>query len=261
MALEKNMYRWLLRKKARKGFLGSCLTLGVQVSYIDYESFSLLLRAFNFEVPDANLVPLSSHPHRASQGLIDETYLFKFLGFDYVLSLDCSDYEGADIIFDLNENIIPQQYRGAFDAVFDFGTSEHIFHVPNVLNNIHEFLKVDGYVVHALPFNNFPDHGFYCFNPTFFWDYYHENNYSIEAIETFALGETLEDDWEFQRYQPGIYDAYSESTGSLLGPERQGVLCCALKEKKSTSGRIPQQSVYKAGLWNGERESIRSLSS
>jgi len=44
--------------------------------------------------------------------------------------MDYSDYEGAEIILDPN-NIVLQEYHEKFDVVFDGGTCEHVFNVPN----------------------------------------------------------------------------------------------------------------------------------
>ena len=75
---------------------------------------------------------------RKSNNTVSDVALFRSLGFSDVRSLDVSAYEGADIIFDMNVDIapsLPQGFAGA-DLVFDGGTMEHVFHVPNYLANI-----------------------------------------------------------------------------------------------------------------------------
>lgn len=59
--------------------------------------------------------------------------MFKELGFNNVDSIDCSSYENATIIHDMNERI--PTFCGLagmkkYDYIFDGGTIEHIFNIP-----------------------------------------------------------------------------------------------------------------------------------
>jgi SAM-dependent methyltransferase len=90
-------------------------------------------------------------------------------------SIDFSGYEGANILHDLNlpvkENLIEQ-----FDSLIDFGTTEHVFNVPQVLDNCVKLVKKGGKIIHILPSNNFNGHGLYQFSPELFYSYYSESN-------------------------------------------------------------------------------------
>ena len=120
---------------------------------------------------------LSHDPRLAAHGCLSDQTLFRALGFDEVLSVDISDYEGSEIIADLNQEI-PPELEGRFDAVFDGGTMQHIFDVPQVLRNLHRTLKPGGRLVFsAVPVNNHVDHGCYILSPTLFVDYFRANNY------------------------------------------------------------------------------------
>ena len=61
--------------------------------------------------------------------------------------------------------------------IIDGGTMEHIFHIPNVLNNIYRMLRVGGRIIHISPSSNYVDHGFYSFSPTLFYDFYQTNKF------------------------------------------------------------------------------------
>lgn len=65
-----------------------------------------------------------------------------------------------------------------YDIVVNFGTIEHIFNVFQFFENFHRWSKVGGYMIHGLPFSGWYDHGFYNFNPTFFWDLARANTYT-----------------------------------------------------------------------------------
>lgn len=113
---------------------------------------------------------------------IDSYDLFKLLGFKEVYALDISDYEGANIVFDLADTSLPDDMINHFDYIYDGGVLEHIFNVPQALLNICKMLKVGGRIIHDVPAGNWIDHGFYTFSPTFFIDYYVNNGFFINDI-------------------------------------------------------------------------------
>ena len=76
-----------------------------------------------------------------------EVYSEKFLyalGAKRVVSLDASDFEGAEIIWDLNNKEIPEEYRNKFTCIIDGGTTEHVFAFDKAMENIMDMLTVGG---------------------------------------------------------------------------------------------------------------------
>ncbi|MEL7114711.1 MAG: methyltransferase [Pseudomonadota bacterium] len=69
--------------------------------------------------------------------------LMRKLGFGEIESMDFSDYEGASILQDLNKPI-PDHLEQQFDFIFDGGTIEHVFNVPQALENVFRMLKPGG---------------------------------------------------------------------------------------------------------------------
>ena len=59
-------------------------------------------------------------------------------------------------------NIIGKQ----FDLVFEAGTAEHVFHVPNYFANLADITKVGGIIIQFLPVNNQGGPWFHQFCPT-----------------------------------------------------------------------------------------------
>ena len=126
-------------------------------------------------------VALNQKPDYGGRGFIDDTSLFKLMGFQQADSLDYSDFEGANLIWDLNQPV-PENWNnlgGQYDLVIDSGCTEHIFNVAQVFKNYHFFAKPGGVVIHILPTSNFVDHGFYMFGPTLFHDYYSANRWKV----------------------------------------------------------------------------------
>lgn len=79
---------------------------------------------------------------------------------------------------DLNHPLaLPRRYH----AVLNLGTAEHVFNVAQVMKSIHDHTLPGGLMVHGLPFAGWVDHGFYSFNPTFYWDLAAANGYAMLA--------------------------------------------------------------------------------
>jgi len=132
----------------------------------------------------------------------DEEF-FRSLGFLTVDSMDCSEYEGASIICNLN-NDIPEELYSRFDVIYDGGSTEHMFNIPKAFENYNKMLKVDGLVIHSLPSTGCLDHGFYMFSPTLFYDYYTQNQWDI--VDFYMLNVPCDSfsTWDIYEYgEPG----------------------------------------------------------
>ena len=57
------------------------------------------------------------------------------LGFTLTDSLDADAYQGAGLIHDLNTPL-PPDWHGRYDWVFDGGTLEHVFDLPQASKNV-----------------------------------------------------------------------------------------------------------------------------
>jgi SAM-dependent methyltransferase len=92
------------------------------------------------------------------------------------------DYDGASdktLKLDLNEAI---DLGRRFDLVMNLGTLEHVFNIAQGFKTIHDHTAPGGLMIHGLPFSGWVDHGFYSFNPTFFWDLAAANGYEVVTM-------------------------------------------------------------------------------
>jgi hypothetical protein len=128
-----------------------------------------------------------------------------------------------------------------YDVVFDGGTIEHVFNLPQVLKNIHHLLKISGRIIHASPSHNHVDHGFFMFSPTFFNDYYTANLYNIKTFYLFKYSSPQKSVWSVYEYKPGSIDAYSFGG---FGKKMLGIWFIAKKTSASLDNIIPQQGGY-----------------
>ena len=107
----------------------------------------------------------------------DVAKLFYKAIFDYkeYMALDLDGTEHS-IKFDLNND-----YKDIkkYSVVTNLGTSEHIFNQLAVFKTIHNLVSGGGLIIHQLPGQGYYDHGFYNYQPTFFFDLAKANNYLI----------------------------------------------------------------------------------
>jgi len=240
MGISRAAVHYMMTEAKKVPFTGRVLTLGVQqttVSESDLAKLSDRLQYPLAEVDDSETPKFDRHQH------LTDVYLFKSLGFDEVLRTDFSDFQGAELVFDLNQSGVPEQYQGYFDLLIDGGTTEHVFHLPNSLHNIFSFLKVGGRVMHFNPSSNHVDHGFYMFSPTLFWDYYEANGFEFNSFKFFEYNKWGNiQRWIAADYEPGCLRYVS---GGGLPGGQYGIALTATKLEGSTSGVVPQQHRYK----------------
>jgi hypothetical protein len=178
----------------------------------------------------------------ADDGFASPRAYFAALGIEELVSLDVSDYEGADVIFDLNAPELPLSLTGRFGVVLNIGTLEHVFHLPNALANITRMLRDGGVAVHILPTSNAVDHGFYQFGPTLMFDYYVAAGFDVlEAAATIFEPRESSATVLVSPVQPGAFGA------GLLGAGDARVvltLFAARKKPGAVEYPTPTQSLY-----------------
>jgi hypothetical protein len=243
MGLAIGAAKMLMKESLRRPLAGRVLTLGRQFVVFPYEELVVAAREFGVALRPVRTVTLHSLPALAAKGYLSDDSLFELLGFEGFESLDYSDYEQAHITFDMNEKEAPEGLKEKYDFIIDSGTMEHVFHVPNFLANIHAMLRPGGRVVHLSPASNYIEHGFYCFSPSFFADYYTANNYEINQMQMVKHVPAPEVPWEISDYTPGCLEPVS------FGGLDDGMyltLCIVTKTSGSTAGVVPQQGHYRA---------------
>lgn len=247
-----------LHELKRRPWSGRALCLGQADVYFDQETLSSMARVAGVALAQGAPPRLSHRPDLAAKGYLSRESLFASLGFSQVQALDVSAFEGAEILFDLNSTSRPESLLGRFDAVFDHGTMEHVFHIPNCLANIHALLKEGGRVVHTNPASNQVDHGFYMFSPTFFHDFYSANAWDIRTIQLVRFDPQRQevDEPVFADWTPGSLDHLSSGG---LEPGAYVTVCIAEKTATSTGTLVPQQGYYRRSADWGREPDAESL--
>lgn len=136
MGIAKIAYSLLAElKKDYPDLGGNILQLGRQTVMVNASQCLSVTNKFKIK-PAVNL-------DTSIKSNVDDTTLFKSLGFDIVESIDFSDYENPTYTHDFNQPI-PESFYEKYDAIYDGGTTEHIFNFPQSLENIFRMLKRGG---------------------------------------------------------------------------------------------------------------------
>ena len=158
--------------------------------------------------------------------------LYEALGIKYA----CVDVDGrvGSVVMDLNFDSVPDAHKGQYGLVTNHGTSEHILNQYNVFKTMHEFARVGGVFVHAVPFTVHLEHGFFNYQPNFFEALARYNSYE-------TLGIWVGPDWQlasFIPWDPMLLDYL------LLSSKTTHLLVIAQRKMYDREFCVPFQEIY-----------------
>ena len=151
-------------------------TIGRQRLFVTPSWLRRCLQAFGIDPDSKEAMELFS-----TAGGFAEPFL-RVLGAENTVSVDASDYEGATRLVDLNRPL-PADLEGAFSAVVDLGTLEHVFDFPTAMGNCMRMVAPNGHLLSVTVANNMTGHGFYQFSPELLYRVFTESNgYRVERM-------------------------------------------------------------------------------
>jgi hypothetical protein len=178
-----------------------------------------------------------------------ETFL-SLSGFKVSRAIDASDFEGADIVHDLNL-AIPEHLQETTSFFYDGGTLEHVFNVATAFKNVFDLLKVGGIALFAPPANNQCGHGFYQFSPELFFRLLSANGFdSIHVYLVTTIGPT--------KWLKCVDPSRAGRRYQFYSGEPLQIIAIARKAKRLQSLVIPQQSDYAESAWHETEEARKS---
>jgi SAM-dependent methyltransferase len=171
-----------------------------------------------------------------------------FLDYRKITAIDFHGTPGA-LKLDLNQPIaLGEQY----DILINGGTAEHVFDIRQFFSSCHQVTRPGGLMLHLLPFLGWLEHGFYNFNPTFFWDLAQANGYTVVLLA-------------YTEITPARVVAL-RSREQLLEMARAGglgqtaMLYAVLRKPEAEAEfRIPMQGVYAGGVSGEVMEAWHTL--
>jgi hypothetical protein len=144
---------------------------------------------------------------------------------------------GSKFRFDLNQ---PVPIQEQFDLTLNLGTAEHIFNVYQFFKTAHDRTETGGLMMHSSPFTGWLDHGFFNFQPTFYFDLARANGYEILS---FICGKLK----PFEYVQVRNHDEIPQliKAGKIPAGSHINVV---FRKAKSAEFSVPMQAYYAGAL-------------
>lgn len=177
--------RALIRESKRRPFSGAAYTLGRQTmaltpaetlqAFEEMDAKSSITKVADLSVDHTTDFALKY----SEKETITDVDFFRMLGLGKVEAIDISDFEGAEIIVDLNRPI-PDHLHETCDLLVDGSTLDNIFDPVTGLKNVARLLKPNGRALlinlgnYSIGYNGIP---YNMFNPLWFFDYFAWNNF------------------------------------------------------------------------------------
>lgn len=237
MGIDLNNAQLLIRAQKSGVSFERIATLGRQRLLGDREMLLSTLRASGYQLSRDRVVRLLDPTNEYSEEFLS------ILGAKEIIAVDASDFEGAHIIHDMNQQI-PERLDSAFDLVVDGGTLEHIFDLPTALRNATRMVRPNGTFISLTQANNFCGHGFYQFSPELYYRFLcPENGYVVDSC---VLWEDIPGSSFYQVPDPDAVQDRINLTSEF------GIYMFVQATRQGAVSRefVPQQSDYQR-LWEG----------
>ncbi|MFA6973572.1 MAG: hypothetical protein WC238_02405 [Parcubacteria group bacterium] len=244
MGLPSPSLKFILRKNKQYGFTGPLLTLGNQDIYATEKDIEKWAKEDNISLSTPETIQYSTsrdvpNVNQEASKYIHARTFFEFMGIsaENYYDMDKFDFDKPRIIHDL-QCPIDNKFHNFFNLIIDSGTLEHIFDAKAAMENIVRITKIGGFVLQIIPAQNYLNHGFYQFSPTFFYDFYVNNGFEI--VESYMLeirGTT-------NRFHS--YDQLKDHTGLFFNPRNRLANCFLVRKKENVEKiTVPDQFFYK----------------
>ena len=147
MAIVSQIARFILKEHKHRSITGDLLLIGRQEVMFSLEKAVQLLDAEGIEIRDGHGVETVTNSGSRNSPLSNVSF-FGLFSEANVQALDVSDYEGAEILHDMNLPI-PDSLEQKFDFILDGGCLDNIFAPNETIKNIAKLLRPGGRVVHS----------------------------------------------------------------------------------------------------------------
>jgi hypothetical protein len=235
--------------------------LGRQTVCFDYETARSLM--YRHGITPANAPMQTDESTRTaitgSRSYISDTTFFGMLGVNLVHAIDHSDYEGADILVDLNRPIAPE-YEGIADFIFGGSVLDNVFDPACYMRNITRMLRPGGRLIDVNACS-FGEHPYLLISPAWYFDYCVLNRFVDCSLYVSEGGPALSKDachiyaLDLHREADSMPDLGDPGAGM-----RTHVIIVAEKGESTTWENTPSQDQYRGDQeWQRYRVSLAQI--
>lgn len=253
MGIGRNVMEGLIREAKHRRFSGTAYTLGrptmsLSPNDTNHQFHELGLQPVGGAARDDQVDTVTSFSRMGgADGMIRDIEFFRMLGFTETKAIDISDFEGAEIILDLNKDI-PPELAGTCDLLVDGSTIDNVFDPVTALRNAAKLLRPDGRMCLSLQ-GNYSAHytgiPYVILTPIWLYDFF--------AINRFCDCQVYATIWA-----PGVQSTYvlnhehaTRKWGRglvkpVLSEFHLQVCVFAERDQGSTFDKVPNQHVYRS---------------
>lgn len=245
MGLSITMAEMIVREHRHRPLRGNVITIGRQTLFFDAATALRILEICGMDV--TGLAPSSFELEDRTiqvdqgQGLITADSFLRTLGVPRILSLDHSDYEGAEIVHDLTRPL-PDHLAGVADVLIDGSTLDNVWDPALALKNLSRMLRPGGRLVSInMGSNHFGPYT--ILTAPWLFDYFVVNAFVDVAVY-------VQVSQEHGPYNVFAVDPHQigtepmEHVRNLASPYVQGLYVIAEKGPETTWERTPIQQFY-----------------
>ena len=229
----------LIQEHLRKKLPKTLHMLGRQTVFFDtkqalslFETYSIKVEASHFELDTGTRTAIDRQAD-----YIDDKSFFSALGVENLVAIDVSDYEGADVIVDLNENL-PAELASSVEFLYGGSVLDNIFDGAQYIKNTSQLLQPGGRFFDQNIIS--PEtHPYLLVTPSWLLDFYLVNNFSNISIYLCHYGGSSTHVYGVQPYKTNFM--------SDFGPgDTIGLVSIVEKGKHSSNANIPVQDQYRS---------------
>ena len=225
----------LICQAARKQGGGSACSAGYPDLLVGADHLAMMLgaeKAARIPVREDSAQILAWHGMgKLLERVFDSASVFRELGYGLDV-IDIVKARGDEIIVDLNLPL-PPDFGHDYDLVLDTGTCEHCFHIGQAALNLASLVRQDGLIIQAMPLNAY-NHGFYNVNPTWFFDFYTVNGFTIDYFR--AVSDVVHNP---RFFDPSPHDRFRDAPGN-------SIMITIARRERVMDLKVPVQSKYLA---------------
>ncbi len=177
---------------------------------------------------------------------ISDSTFFEMLGVKTVHAIDHSDYEGAEIIINLNRPIEPK-FEGFADFIFGGSVLDNVFDPACYMRNITRMLRPGGRLV-DINSSSFGEHPYVLISPAWYYDYCVINNFAACSLYVSEGGPALSmTGSHIYNLDVKVEDETIPDPGDPASGMRTHVIMIAEKGEQTSWEQSPSQDQYRGG--------------
>lgn len=252
MGINRQTFQLMLLENQFKELAGDFLCIGKQTVNVELNDIVQLMEDHQLDTSKVKSLisdeKFDSATRHGNQSLYDHDLLSALSPNLNYHCLDRSDYEGADIIQDMNEPL-SAELVGKFDAIYNGSCMDNIFNPVSFLQNTTHLLKPGGRIIHIECASSVAG-AYLMYSPEWFFSYYSINEFrdckvyvtvARDASDSVYKFKTDLYEWKPDFTRGGAYN-YIDACKSING--LMHVIVVAEKGENSTANKSPIQMQY-----------------